>query len=630
MSSLYSVACPYCHAKGGQGGPTRTPEGDVTCTNCSRVLDESNLVSEVTFAETSSGAAMVNGKYVSGDRATIGGGGNRMNGMSAPGESQAQTVEKTRRRILSIAAILNIAEHVSSEAVNFFKYALKSNFVKGRKSQHVVSACLYLACRMNKTQHMLMDFAEVICVNVFAIGATYLQLIRCIGIKNVPLTDPTIYIRRFTMSLEFGDMERQVREDAVRVVHRMGKDWLIRGRRPAGVAAAAVIIAARMNNFRRSKLEIVQLAKIAEETIQRRLDEFKDTRASILSVKDFRETNLETEGFPPSYTKHRLMERKLTELKEKYGEDAPEDLLLNEELIQMADEIRELEEKKKLEVEEQRKKELEKSEIGVDVTETLDDPEFQRAAEEVEKGGVKLPAAKDGTDEEQNVDMGDEAEQEKQSEGDTKATESDNEDQDEDEEAEVQQKALVDQGLEFKAPGFPYPFPGTTSLVSGSSSRSFDRVKHAEDFLRKFRENKEKEREMLRNAELNFLSEPEIGTKWESKISDEPYALNDVDDDEIESLILTPSEVKLKEQVWMSLNAEYLIEEEKRKQKRKAEIAAGTYRPKKRNRKKPQAPVETNEVAPEDATAESKAVQMVNSKKFTKKLNYTAIGTLFN
>lgn len=626
MSSLYSVACPYCHAKGGQGGPTRTPEGDVTCTNCSRVLDESNLVSEVTFAETSSGAAMVNGKYVSGDRATIGGGGNRMNGMSAPGESQAQTVEKTRRRILSIAAVLNIAEHVSSEAVHFFKLALGQNFVKGRKSQHVVSACLYLACRMNKTQHMLMDFAEVICVNVFAIGATYLQLIRCICIKNVPLTDPTIYIRRFTMSLEFGDLERQVREDAVRVVHRMGKDWLVRGRRPAGVAAAAVIIAARMNNFRRSKLEIVQLAKIAEETIQRRLDEFRSTKSSTLTVKDFRVTNLETENDPPSYKKHRDLEKKLGELKEKYGEDAPEDLLLNEELIEMSEEIRILEEKRKLEMEEQRKKELEKSELGIDVTETLDDPEFQRAAEEVEKGGVKFPVAKDGTDEDQNVDIDDDNEK-KSDDGENTDAKSDDESLDADEEKVAEKNALLERGIGFDNSGF---HQDTYARYDAEGSDTFDRVKHAEDFLRKFRGEKEKEREMRRNALASLQSDPKFEAKWESKVSDDPHTLADVDDDEIESLILTPSEVKLKEQVWMSLNAEYLIEEEKRKQKRKAEIAAGTYRPKKRNRKKPQAPVETSEVPPEDATAESKAVQMVNAKKFTKKLNYNAIGTLFH
>ena len=69
----------------------------------------------------------------------------------------------------------------------------------------------------------------------------------------------------------------------------MAADWIHEGRRPAGIAGACVLLAARMNNFRRSHAEIVAVSHVGEETLQRRLNEFKKTKAGQLSIKSFRE-----------------------------------------------------------------------------------------------------------------------------------------------------------------------------------------------------------------------------------------------------------------------------------------------------------------------------------------------------
>ena len=264
-------------------------------------------MSEVSFSETSGGKAVVTGQYINHDQTGVL--GNSLYGMQSA-ESRHQTIEKARRRLEQIGHALQIPEHVVESALRHFRSALTNNFVKGRKSQHVLCACLYLACRQSRTDHMLMDFAEAINVNVFYIGATYLQLIRNQKIRELPIVDPTVYIQRFASKLRFGnDMGRRVVNDARLLVQRMSKDWLQQGRRPAGVAAACILLAARMNNFRRSKAEIVQVAKIAEETLQRRLDEFKKTSAGSLSIKDFRNTNIESSADPPSFTRHREQER---------------------------------------------------------------------------------------------------------------------------------------------------------------------------------------------------------------------------------------------------------------------------------------------------------------------------------
>ena len=49
------------------------------------------------------------------------------------------------------------------------------------------------------------------------------------------------------------------------------------GRRPSSLCGAAIIIAAKMHGFSRTTKEICEVVSICEETLKKRLNEFKDT-----------------------------------------------------------------------------------------------------------------------------------------------------------------------------------------------------------------------------------------------------------------------------------------------------------------------------------------------------------------
>lgn len=110
--------------------------------------------------------------------------------------------------------------------------------------------------------------------------------------------------------LEFGEETHKVATDAVRLVQRFDRDWVTRGRRPAGICGAALLLAARMNNFRRSVEEIVQVVKIADTTLKKRLEEFKKTPSGALTLADFRTVWLDEEMDPPAFTKGKEKEEK--------------------------------------------------------------------------------------------------------------------------------------------------------------------------------------------------------------------------------------------------------------------------------------------------------------------------------
>ncbi|KAJ5155863.1 hypothetical protein N7492_008666 [Penicillium capsulatum] len=282
-------------------------EGQKVCSGCGTVISESNIVSEVTFGESASGAAVVQGTFVGEGQTHVrsfGPGFQRGGGM----ESREMTEQNGNRYMTQLSRALTIPESATKAAGQVFKLAVGLNFIQGRRTKTVAAVCLYIACRrQDGNTVMLIDFADVLMINVFKLGRTYKALLDELRLGgNVFLMnpiDPESLIYRFAKQLEFGTSTMSVAGDAVRIVQRMNRDWMTTGRRPAGVCGAALILAARMNNFRRTIREVVYVVKVTEITISQRLNEFGSTESGELTVDQFRSVQLENSHDPPAFTR---------------------------------------------------------------------------------------------------------------------------------------------------------------------------------------------------------------------------------------------------------------------------------------------------------------------------------------
>ncbi|EFQ98588.1 transcription factor TFIIIB complex subunit brf1 [Nannizzia gypsea CBS 118893] len=281
-------------------------DGQKVCAGCGTVISESNIVSEVTFGEASSGAAIVQGTFVGADQShgrSFGPGFQRGGGI----ESREITEQNGNRYIAQLSRALNIPESASKAGGQVFKLAVGLNFIQGRRTKTVAAVALYIACRrQDGNTVMLIDFADVLMINVFKLGRAYKALLDELKLGGnhfiMNPIDPESLIYRFSKQLEFGPAMMQVASEAVRIVQRMNRDWMITGRRPAGICGAALILAARMNNFRRTVREVVYVVKVTELTIHQRLNEFKATESGGLTVDEFRSVQLETCHDPPSFS----------------------------------------------------------------------------------------------------------------------------------------------------------------------------------------------------------------------------------------------------------------------------------------------------------------------------------------
>ncbi|KAJ9631721.1 transcription factor TFIIIB subunit brf1 [Taxawa tesnikishii (nom. ined.)] len=302
-------------------------DGAKICMTCGTEISQQNIVAEVTFGETATGAATVQGGFVGeASRYASGLGNAASRRLGGNMQSREETENNGRREVRAIAGRLHIDEPVQEVAVNVWKLASNINFIQGRRTEEVAGCCLYAACRREKENTVLLiDISEILKVNVFSLGDTYKELCRRLmlngdeGHQSQYLIDVEPLILKYAKKLEFGDATRQVATDAMRIVKRMKRDWMVTGRHPAGLCGACIILAARMNNFRRTVREVVYIVKVADLTIAKRLEEFKRTRSSALTVDQFRTVGnrLKYQHDPPSINAAKERMEKLLKLKAK-------------------------------------------------------------------------------------------------------------------------------------------------------------------------------------------------------------------------------------------------------------------------------------------------------------------------
>ena len=265
------------------------------CTQCGKILDDNVFSTDPTFSKTAGGATQVDGNFVpeSGVTANVGRGtrGGRIFGLQV--DSHEKTINKGKYEISQVADRLGIRprEDIANAAHRLYKLAVQRNFTRGRRTQQVAAACLYIICRQESRPYMLIDFSDVVQTNVYVLGAVFLQLCRLLRLEQHPLIskpiDPSLFIHRFADRLTLGRKMHAVANTALRLVASMKRDWMQTGRRPSGVCGAALWVAALLHGYERSKRDVVAVVHVGEATLRKRVTEFENTPSAMLSVEEF-------------------------------------------------------------------------------------------------------------------------------------------------------------------------------------------------------------------------------------------------------------------------------------------------------------------------------------------------------
>jgi len=307
--------CPNCGSKEIE---QHDASGASVCTDCGVVVEENAIVSSVEFVEGAGGSSSMVGQFVSATSSkayTGGGSGGRGGRYGFSRDSRETTLANGRRRIQDVASRLRLGSLYVDAAHRLFTIAVEKNFVQGRRTTHVVAACLYIACRQEKSQHMLIDFSDALQVNVYTLGTCFLKFRRLLGLK-LEIIDPALYVYRFAAHLDLDEKANAVTLTALRLVGRMKRDWIVAGRRPAGICAAALLIAARAHGFSRHHQDVTKVLRVCGMTVTNRVKEFEMTPSANLTLDQFNTVDLETEADPPIFTRNRIREARAVAIQE--------------------------------------------------------------------------------------------------------------------------------------------------------------------------------------------------------------------------------------------------------------------------------------------------------------------------
>ncbi|VDO00023.1 unnamed protein product [Rodentolepis nana] len=282
------MKCSQC---GGTIFDENHSRGDKVCAECGLVVEENEVQAFVEYVENGGGTSAL-GNFVSAE--------SQMPGYR---ESRQITEQKARKRIEMICGQLRLGAAISASAFSYYQTAHFRGFTRGRSSLRLAAACIYIAARQQRVNLMLLDLSDAIAINVYNVGHTYIELKRKLNLA-LPEVDPCLFVERFASQLDFEDKTTEVATTAMRLLQRMKKDWLSTGRRPSGLAAAALLVAARIHEFNRTEEDVAKVARISQMTTRKRLIEFSKTPSSALSIDDFFTVDYDEEQDPPCFGQH--------------------------------------------------------------------------------------------------------------------------------------------------------------------------------------------------------------------------------------------------------------------------------------------------------------------------------------
>ena len=215
-------------------------------------------------------------------------------------ERVSTSIERNLRQAMAelrrVASFLNLPSVVRDEASRVYNFVLQRGLVRGRSMESVIAACIYAACRSYNIPRTLDEIAVASDVERKEIGRTYRFIVRKLKIKVTP-SSPKDYISRFSSILH---LSPKTQNEALRILKRADISELTSGRGPAGIAAAALYVAALMNDEKKTQREVADVAGITEVTIRNRYKELIERlklenklKAKVLSAEKEKEKEKE-------------------------------------------------------------------------------------------------------------------------------------------------------------------------------------------------------------------------------------------------------------------------------------------------------------------------------------------------
>jgi transcription initiation factor TFIIB len=168
-----------------------------------------------------------------------------------------------------MASALRLPKNIREDASLLYRKAMGEKILKGRSIEAITSAIIYIICRQYGVPRTLEEIEKVSWVKEEKISGAKKSLLRKLGLK-IPPAIPCHFVPRFCFLLGLNKITES------KALEITGKIKLNNGQSPTGIAAAAIYIAAILNDQHRRQEEIANIARVTAGTIRNRYKEISE------------------------------------------------------------------------------------------------------------------------------------------------------------------------------------------------------------------------------------------------------------------------------------------------------------------------------------------------------------------
>ena len=184
-------------------------------------------------------------------------------------DARDRNLKQAFNEIRRMSSALGLIDPVQETASVIYRRAVDEGLLPGRSIEAMATASLYAAARQHNTPRTLSECTAVSRVPQLPIQRAYRYLSRQLDLQIQP-ADPMQYIRQFASGLNVTDET----EDLARDVLKTGEGAnILSGKKPAGLAAAALYSASQLSGEELTQETISNESKISHVTIRDRYHE---------------------------------------------------------------------------------------------------------------------------------------------------------------------------------------------------------------------------------------------------------------------------------------------------------------------------------------------------------------------
>jgi transcription initiation factor TFIIB len=183
--------------------------------------------------------------------------------------SAERNLSQAMNELTRLSDKLHIPASVEENAALIYRKALDEGLIRGRSIKSIAAAALYAACRLTRTPRSLKEIAEASTRRRKEISRCYRLLQRELDIK-MPVDDPSKYISKIASQV---GLTQKTQNTAFKLLKGAKEKKGIVGKGPTGMAAAALYIAAIINEQSLTQRELAKAADVTEVTVRNRYKE---------------------------------------------------------------------------------------------------------------------------------------------------------------------------------------------------------------------------------------------------------------------------------------------------------------------------------------------------------------------